>query len=69
MVLTSVCIYVVFPYPNNCKLDEFMKILDKYVDLPKTVFLGSIGLLFLSLSTNVGTHNSQDQVGLYRFVM
>ena len=33
------------------------------------VYLGSMGLLFLSLSTNVGTHNSQDQVDLYRFVM
>ena len=58
MVFTTV--YVVFSYPKNCKLDEFMKILDKYADLPKTVFVGSIGLLFLSLSTNVDTHNSQD---------
>ena len=36
---------------------------------PKIIYLGSIGLLLLSLSTNVDTHNSQDQVGLYRLVM
>ena len=35
---------------------------------PKIIYLGSIGL-FLSLSTNIGTHNSQDQVSLYNLVM